>query len=97
MTELAPGVSQIVKCLGKIGLVRQRLFKRRSRFVWTPLRQVRCAQIVVGIRTSRYQFKQSPVKIDRLTRASELLEDDAGIVDRVSVIRPKLDGTTIRR
>src|SRR5260370_1346169 len=95
MTELTPGVSQIVRCFGKIWLVRQRLRKRRPRFLRTLFLQVRRPHIVPGIGMSRHPFKQPAVKIDRLTRATEVLQDNAGIVDRVSVIRSKLHGLTL--
>ncbi len=39
IAEFARSVSQIVECLGEIGLVRQRLFKRHQRFAGTPFRQ----------------------------------------------------------
>ena len=46
---------------------------------------------------SRHQFKEPPVKLDRLTCAPEFLKDDTGIVDRVGIILSKLDGVTISR
>ncbi len=43
------------------------------------------------------KLKQQAVKIDRLRRASEFLEHNAGVVDRVSVILAKRDGLTVSR
>ena len=97
IAEFARGISQIVKCPGKIGLACQRLFKRYQRFVSTPFRQQRRSHIVAGIGVSRHLFQKPAVKIDRLAGASEFHKHNAGVVDRVSVILPKLNGMRICR